>query len=60
MTLIEQIERDLTQAMKQKQELKLSVVRMMKSALKLKQVEMGHAPSDAETQAVLQIGRAHV
>ena len=53
MTLIEQIERDLTQAMKQKQELKLSVVRMMKSALKLKQVEMGHAPSDAETQAVL-------
>lgn len=53
MTLIEQIDRDLTLAMKQKQELRLSVVRMMKSALKLKQVELGHAPTDAETQAVL-------
>ena len=36
MTLVEQIDKDLIAAMKAKEELRLSVLRMMKTALKLK------------------------
>ena len=53
MGLVEQIDKDLTAAMKQQQPLKLSVLRMMKSALKLKQVELGKPVGDAEALAVL-------
>jgi uncharacterized protein len=53
MALVEQIEKDLTAAMKARQELRLSVLRMAKSALKLKQVELVKALDDAQAIAVL-------
>src|SRR5438067_8712471 len=53
MGLVEQIDKDLTAAMKEQRPLKLSVLRMMKSALKLKQVELGKPVTDAEALAVL-------
>ena len=54
MTLVEQVEKDLIAAMKAREELRLSVLRMMKSALKLKQTESGQPLADAEALAVLQ------
>ena len=54
MTYAERIQKDLTEAMKTKDELRLSVLRMMKSALKLKQVEKMRPLEDAETVQVLQ------
>ena len=53
MPIVEQIDKDLVGAMKAKEELRLSVLRMMKSALKLKQVELGKPPADQEAFAVL-------
>jgi uncharacterized protein len=53
MPLVEQIDKDLIAAMKAKEELRLSVLRMMKAALKLKQVELGKPPGDAEAISVL-------
>src|SRR6516162_7067966 len=53
MTLVEQVEKDLVAAMKARQELRLSVLRMMKTALKLKQTESGRPLADAEALAVL-------
>src|SRR5438046_9662564 len=53
MPIVEQIDKDLVGAMKAKEELRLSVLRMMKSALKLKQVELGKPVADAEALAVL-------
>lgn len=53
MPLFEQIDKDLVAAMKAKEELRLSVLRMVKTALKLKQVELGKSPEDAEAVAVL-------
>lgn len=53
MTIVEQIDADLKAAMKQKNELELSTLRLVRSALKNKQIDLGHPPSDDETQAVL-------
>ncbi len=53
MTLFEQVEKDLVAAMKAKEELRLSVLRMMKTALKLKQTESGQPLGDAEALVVL-------
>jgi uncharacterized protein len=53
MLVAEQVEKDLVAAMKAREELRLSVLRMMKTALKLKQVEVGHALDDAAATAVL-------
>jgi len=53
MTLAERIENDLIQAMKTKEELRLSVLRMMKSAIRYKQVEKLRPLDDAETLQVL-------
>ncbi len=53
MTLVEQVDKDLVAAMKAKEELRLSVLRMMKSALKHKQIELGKPLEDAEAIAVL-------
>lgn len=53
MPLVEQIDRDIIAAMKAKAELKLSTLRMMKTALKLKQVESGKPLSDADAVAIL-------
>ena len=53
MTLVERVDKDLVAAMKVKEELRLSVLRMMKTALKLKQTESGQPLGDAEAVAVL-------
>jgi uncharacterized protein len=52
MPIVEQIDKDLIAAMKAKEELRLSVLRMMKTALKLKQTETGKAVEDAQALAV--------
>lgn len=54
MAYIERIQADLTSAMKQKDELRLSVLRMVKAALKNKEIEKMHALSDLESLQVLQ------
>jgi len=54
MGYIERIQADLTAAMKEKDELRLSVLRMMKSALKNKEIEKMHALDDLESLQVLQ------
>src|SRR5258707_5285939 len=54
MALIERIQKDLTQAMMSKDELRLSVLRMVKSALKYKEFEKVRALDDAESMQVLQ------
>ena len=53
MTILEQIDRDLKEAMKSKDEVALSTLRLMRTALKNKAIEIQHALSDAETTAVL-------
>lgn len=54
MGLVEQIQADLTQAMKSKDELRLSALRMVKSALKLKEVEKIRPLEEAEVLQILQ------
>ncbi|MGB8541416.1 MAG: GatB/YqeY domain-containing protein [Candidatus Acidiferrales bacterium] len=54
MGYIERIQSDLTAAMKQKDELRLSVLRMMKSALKNKEIEKVRPLDDLESLQVLQ------
>jgi uncharacterized protein YqeY len=54
MSYIERIQSDLTAAMKQKDELRLSVLRMMKSALKNKEIEKVRPLDDLESLQVLQ------
>jgi len=53
MTIAERVERDLVAAMKAREELRLSVLRMTKSALKLKQVELTRPLEDSEALAIL-------
>ena len=53
MTIVEQVEKDLVTAMKAREELRLSVLRMMKTALKNKQVELSKPLGDEEAVAVL-------
>jgi uncharacterized protein len=52
MAIVQQVEKDLIAAMKSKEELKLSVLRMMKTALKLKQTETGKDLTDEQSLAV--------
>jgi uncharacterized protein len=54
MALIERIQKDLTAAMMSKDELRLSVLRMIKSALKYKEIEKVRPLEDAESMQVLQ------
>jgi uncharacterized protein YqeY len=54
MALLDRIQKDLTQAMKSKDELRLSVLRMMKTALKNKEIEKIRPLDDAESMQVLQ------
>ncbi len=54
MALIERIQKDLTEAMMSKDELRLSVLRMIKSALKYKEIEKVRPLEDAESMQVLQ------
>jgi uncharacterized protein YqeY len=53
MPLKEQIEADLRAAMKAKDQLKLSVVRMLKSAIKYREIELMKSLDDAGVQVVL-------
>ncbi len=53
MSLVEQIQKDIVTAMKAKDEARLSTLRMVKSALHLKQVEKMAPLDDKESQAVL-------
>jgi hypothetical protein len=53
MSIVEQIEKDLVGAMKAREELRLSVLRMAKAALMNKKVELGKPLGDAEALAVL-------
>ena len=54
MGYIDRIQNDLTAAMKEKDELRLSVLRMMKSALKNKEIEKMRPLQDLESLQVLQ------
>jgi uncharacterized protein len=54
MSFIDRIQKDLTEAMKSKDELRLSVLRMVKSALKNKEIEKIRPLDDAESLQVLQ------
>ena len=52
MAIVEQIDKDLVAAMKAREELRLSTLRMMKTALKLKQTETGKPLDDPAALAV--------
>jgi uncharacterized protein YqeY len=53
MSLVEQVDKDLVAAMKAQEALKLSVIRMMKAALKNKQIELGKPLEDPDAMAIL-------
>jgi uncharacterized protein YqeY len=53
MALKEQLDADLKAAMKDKDQLKLSVVRMLKSAIKYREIELMKSLDDAGVQAVI-------
>ena len=53
MSIVEKVEKDLVAALKAREALKLSVLRMMKAALMNKKVELGKAVEDPEALAVL-------
>jgi uncharacterized protein len=53
MPLVDQIQKDIVTAMKAKDEARLSTLRMVKSALQLRQVEKMGPLDDKESQAVL-------
>ena len=53
MSLSEQINKDLINALKSKEELKVSTLRMLKSALKNKEIENSKELSDSETTEVI-------
>ena len=53
MTLVDQIQKDIVTAMKAKDEARLSALRIVKSALQLRQVEKMAPLDDKESQAVL-------
>jgi hypothetical protein len=54
MSLMEQIQKDLTAAMKGHDELRLSVLRMSKAALKHREIEKKRPLEDAEAMQILQ------
>lgn len=53
MSILEQLAQDIKEAMKQKDSLRLSVVRMLKSSLKNEEIERGKALSEQEEISVL-------
>lgn len=55
MSILLRIDADFKDAMKAKDELALSVLRLMRTALKNKQIDLGHEPSEEEALAVLRI-----
>ncbi len=53
MNLSEKIDADLTAAMKARNDLRLQVLRMLKSDIRYKKIELGHELSDEEVIGVL-------
>ncbi len=53
MTILETIDHDLKEAMKAKNEAALSTLRLVRSAFKNKEIDLGHALSDEEATAVM-------
>jgi len=53
MSLVEQIQKDITAAMKAREEQRLSTLRMVKTALKNREIEKMAPLDDTESQAVL-------
>jgi uncharacterized protein len=53
MNLVEKIGEDLKEAMKAKDEFRVSCLRMLKTSLKHKQVEKGHTLADEEEHSVV-------
>lgn len=53
MTTLERIEQDFKSAMKARDEFALSVLRLTRTALKNKQIDLMHELTEAESQAVL-------
>ena len=53
MSLVDQIQKDITTAMKAREEQRLSTLRMVKSALKNREIEKMAPLDDKESQAVL-------
>ncbi|MBL8148383.1 MAG: GatB/YqeY domain-containing protein [Blastocatellia bacterium] len=53
MPIVEQISKDITQAMKAKEQAKLDALRMLKAALKNREIDAGHKLDDEEAIKVL-------
>ncbi|MEW6733257.1 MAG: GatB/YqeY domain-containing protein [Acidobacteriota bacterium] len=53
MSIVEQIGKDIIQAMKSKEQLRLDTLRMMKTALKNREIDLGHSLDDPEAIKVL-------
>lgn len=53
MTLVEQITKDLTAAMKNQDKFSLSVLRMLKSSIQLEKISKNHDLNDEETVVVI-------
>ena len=53
MTILERLEQEFKEAMKAKAEVKISTLRLVRTALKNKQIEVGHTLSDQEVTPVL-------
>lgn len=54
MALLDQLNDDLKQAMKEKDKVRLSVIRMVKSAVKNREIELGRALTDEDVVGVIQ------
>lgn len=52
--MLERLNQDMKQAMKDKDKVRLSVVRMVKSAVKNREIELGHPLTDDDIMAVIQ------
>ena len=55
MPIVDKVNEDLVAAMKSRDELRLSVLRMVKTALKLKQVELSRPVEESEAMAILRM-----
>ncbi len=53
MTILERVEQEFKEAMKARAEIKISTLRLMRTALKNRQIEVGHTLSDEEVTPVL-------
>ncbi len=53
MTLVQTVDTDFKEAMKAKEEVRLSTLRMLRSALKNKQIDLQHELNDQEAMAVI-------